>query len=970
MAINKNRVMEAAQKFVEKGHLDKAIKEYQKIVEEDPRDVRVWLKLGDLHAKKGAKQEATETYLRVAGFYSDQGFYLKAVAVYKQVLRLDPRLIDVNIRLAEVYRQLGLLSDAMQQYELVAAFYHREGKTREALATVRELVELDPENVATRIKLAELYSKEQMVKEAVSEFGKAAETLRASNRMDDFIKVAERLVWHQPDNHAMNRELAQLYLRRNDPRHALQKLQVCFKADPRDCDTLALLASAFLALDQRQKTVSVWKELARIHGENNQPALAQDVYRRILSVSPDDADALAAAGGRRAVGTGNPPAVATQQSAPAPTPQPPPQPAASPPPRGLATPIGSEPSDRPLPRLATPMRAPEPPLVTMKGPARVATPIAHAPTMLPPPLVSARPAAVSDGIAIEIDEEREQTTRQRPEPVTLDVERRTPATSPGWPSEIAKLIDQADTYAKYGLRDKAAGQLHRVLEIDPRSVDARARLKDTYLALGRGPDAANELVRLVELLAPTDRERAQGYLRELVEVAPQDGRGDELVARYRLRPPGEVVGPDSDDLEIEIVQGGVPHSTMQVDSVDVLLESSAGVDETTDIGVESMDSDDMTAIGDGTMEIDAELAVEVAAPGDDDIDHELAFDDMTSARAQHGGGDQTVDVSRAPFEDFPSMTVEPVDPLDPLDSNDDDAIATELSLDPTDEALAESLGPPSVRAVADAQVNDFEAPSATERPQGLARESGGTSLEDDLDEADFFVSQSLYDEARAILGDLLSRHPNHPLIVAKMRDLPGGESDAASSASRSGSAARRPAVIARPQGGTDADTHYDLGMAYKEMGLHEEALKEFALARQAPGRAVQSYLMIGLCQLELGRVSEAVEAFKAGLYVDGINDREALAVYFELGAAYETLGDAREALYYYEKVQKRDPRFRDVEQRVAVLSGGGDPLPVRGNGSRDRRVEAPSSRNDARDVSDDALSALDSLLDERDVTPS
>ena len=162
MAFNKEKVMDAAQKFVEKGQIDKAIKEYLRIVDEDPKDVRVWLKIGDLYAKKGAKQEATETYLKVARFYHDQGFYLKAVAVYKQILKLDPRLVDVNLKLAELYRQLGLLSDAMQHYESVAAFFHREGKTKEALATVKQLVELDPENIATRIKLAELYSKEGM----------------------------------------------------------------------------------------------------------------------------------------------------------------------------------------------------------------------------------------------------------------------------------------------------------------------------------------------------------------------------------------------------------------------------------------------------------------------------------------------------------------------------------------------------------------------------------------------------------------------------------------------------------------------------------------------------------------------------------------------------------------------------------------------------------------------------------------
>ena len=89
------------------------------------------------------------------------------------------------------------------------------------------------------------------------------------------MKVAERLLWHTPDNHALNRELAGLYLRRNDPRRALQKLQACFKADPRDVETLGLLAQAFQALDQKPKTVSVLKELARIHVENGDSARAR-----------------------------------------------------------------------------------------------------------------------------------------------------------------------------------------------------------------------------------------------------------------------------------------------------------------------------------------------------------------------------------------------------------------------------------------------------------------------------------------------------------------------------------------------------------------------------------------------------------------------------------------------------------------------------------------------------------------------
>src|SRR4026207_1398863 len=115
--------MDAARKFVDKGQLDKAVKEYLRIVQEDPKDVRIWLKIGDLYAKKGSKQDATETYLKVARFYQDQGFYLKAVAVYKQILKLDPRLVDVNLKLAELYRQLGPPSGAMPHFEMGAPLF-------------------------------------------------------------------------------------------------------------------------------------------------------------------------------------------------------------------------------------------------------------------------------------------------------------------------------------------------------------------------------------------------------------------------------------------------------------------------------------------------------------------------------------------------------------------------------------------------------------------------------------------------------------------------------------------------------------------------------------------------------------------------------------------------------------------------------------------------------------------------------
>jgi len=133
----------------------------------------------------------------------------------------------------------------------------------------------------------------------------------------------------------------------------------------------------------------------------------------------------------------------------------------------------------------------------------------------------------------------------------------------------------------------------------------------------------------------------------------------------------------------------------------------------------------------------------------------------------------------------------------------------------------------------------------------------------------------------------------------------------------------RKGVIEKGVTAEDFETHYDLGIAYKEMGLLDDAVNEFRIVMKDPGREVQCHLMIGLCFLEKGMQTDAIGQFKKGLYVEGITEREALSMYFELGQAYERLNDPREAMYYYEKVLKRDQHFRDVQSRINALRGGG-----------------------------------------------
>jgi len=135
---------------------------------------------------------------------------------------------------------------------------------------------------------------------------------------------------------------------------------------------------------------------------------------------------------------------------------------------------------------------------------------------------------------------------------------------------------------------------------------------------------------------------------------------------------------------------------------------------------------------------------------------------------------------------------------------------------------------------------------------------------------------------------------------------------------------RQPTVmLEKPVDEGDADTHYDLGLAYKEMTLHEDAIKAFEKALRAPGREVGCRVMIGMCLREMGNPSEAIHQFKQGLHANP-TERERQSLYYEIGITYETIGDDAEALYFFEMVLKRDPTFADTVSRAdRVRARGG-----------------------------------------------
>ncbi len=117
----------------------------------------------------------------------------------------------------------------------------------------------------------------------------------------------------------------------------------------------------------------------------------------------------------------------------------------------------------------------------------------------------------------------------------------------------------------------------------------------------------------------------------------------------------------------------------------------------------------------------------------------------------------------------------------------------------------------------------------------------------------------------------------------------------------------------------DYDTHFNLGIAYREMGLLDEAIGEFQLAAKDPGYLVTCASMLGLCFLEKGLPELAVKWYRRGLEAPGIAEEEQLGLLYDLGNAQATAGDSESAYHTFVDLYGVNTNYRDVVARLAEL---------------------------------------------------
>src|SRR5262245_35723400 len=266
MSLNKSKSLRTAEKYVLQGKIPAAIDEYRKIVEADPADLTTINTLGDLYVRAGRIQDAIKNFSRIAESYREGGFTLKAIAMLKKISKLDPTNVDTAMKLANLYSQQGLLVEARQQYLQVADAFARNGQAHRALEAYQKIADLDPSNTSVRMKLGEIYVREGMKEQAHEAFVTAGAELLRKNDLEQALTANLKAIAINPDSRQALTALATIYTQQGQPDKAINILCDAFEHSPGDTEILTILGRTYLAsdwLDDAERTFLSLVELDR-----------------------------------------------------------------------------------------------------------------------------------------------------------------------------------------------------------------------------------------------------------------------------------------------------------------------------------------------------------------------------------------------------------------------------------------------------------------------------------------------------------------------------------------------------------------------------------------------------------------------------------------------------------------------------------------------------------------------------------
>ncbi len=234
---DKSAIIKEAQKYLARGQIDKAISEWERLVRDFP-DGNSFNTLGDLYLKKGARSIAVESFHKAASYFKQEGFALKALALYKKILNIMPNDTVALFSLGELNEAKGLITDAIKFYLAAADSLSKEGKKEKILEIYGRILSLSPSNIPLRSKVAEIYVRDGLLSEASKQYLQIALLFLEKGEVDKSISYYQKVLDLEPVNKQAILGLSELYERTGNLNKSIEYTKEAVSLFPEDTDIL------------------------------------------------------------------------------------------------------------------------------------------------------------------------------------------------------------------------------------------------------------------------------------------------------------------------------------------------------------------------------------------------------------------------------------------------------------------------------------------------------------------------------------------------------------------------------------------------------------------------------------------------------------------------------------------------------------------------------------------------------------
>jgi tetratricopeptide (TPR) repeat protein len=936
MAYSKIKHVETAQKHLGQNRVPQAIGEYQQILKHEPGDQVTLMTVGDLYVRQGETFQAIDYFARLAQIFIRDGFLTKAIAIYKKIAKLAPEEMKPLERLAELYVQQGVLSEARPIFLQLAEGHLKAGRREPAAALLRKLLEAEPDNLRVQLRLAEVQLAMGQKQDAAHTLLVCAERQLVNRDPEEAVKLCERAVELAPENllarllmsralSAAGRRAEAAELLESVPdlesgnEASAQLLEIYLQEE--NLDRATQLSERILARNPKHYAMAAKTVMAMIElGQADNALLLMDQIRGTMATN-DDAEALAQmlnASAARFTGRIEPhewlvelytqindafhlPEALAQLG----------QAAAAAGHFDRARQVYEQliersPEDKNIRANLEQVRA------------RLGLNPLEAPVATPVPVVE------------------EQVVPKKFEEPALDEETQ---------HFVSVALTDVDLFSSYGLTPKAIDLLEKVILRAPRHTPSLEKLLDLYLGDGNNQRTAE----LAEQLMNIHTERGDTANAE---------RFAELCRRFQraasLDPAPVAAAAPPAEFAIPTAEPEIDHSMKAPGAGELVEEFTIAPD---------------------TSAAKPSSAAPVEASSPHDSVHELDLsDEWASVSEEAGGTDAAIELipdveepeDEREFNDVPASVEANTSAFAIEDESEikSGAHATEAEEEPAAAPVHSDVG----------SGNEVESESEVETVPVFAKSDTASHAEDEPAEYELeLVEQAsqpgtganvspirpVAEPDSSPLGDLamelgmvldaappiapsatgngterLSGHPRLAAPAAPTSNPPRREAPTPTVSMAGASDPGGPlsevfaefrAELEELQTDEDPETHYNLGIAYREMGLLEEAISEFQKVVQTHDRGVpfrytmQCCTLLALAFMEKGQPEIAAFWYERALQTPDLDQESVLALQYDLGIAQDLGGHPDAALKSFQQVYAMNIDYRDVAERIGAL---------------------------------------------------